>query len=155
MHLPGLPGSHQQASGSAPAGQAATGRHLRTFSLKPCGREAKLIRAFIVPGLWTMSLGIAEVSTVPGRSCENSCHSGLSVGMPEAMISELRRYWLPISSLRFSHCGWAGSFGGLSGLNAIWQAPQDMPIRKGGSIEGSERWLTIIVDPGEAGLRSR
>src|SRR5215212_827740 len=152
-HLPGLPGSHQQVSSEG--GQEETGRHLATFSLKPWGREAKLMMAFIVPGLCTPSLGMAEVSTEPGRSCEKSCHSGLSTGIPEAMISELRRYWLPIRSLRFSHCGLAVSFGGLTGLNAMWQAPQDMPIRKGGSIEGSPRWLTIMAAPGAEGLRWR
>ena len=51
----------------------------------------------------------------------------------------MRVYWLPTSALRFSHFGLAGSSGGLSGSNAMWQEPQDVPIRKGGSIEPSER----------------
>src|SRR5947209_20259292 len=112
LHLPGLPGSHQQTSGSDFSGQLATGRHFKTFSFGKVGRCATLMMAFMVPGLCTESLGIAEVSTVPGRSCAKSCHSGLSLGMPEAKTSEIRWYWLPTAPLRFSQRGLAGSLGG-------------------------------------------
>src|SRR5215203_51096 len=144
LHFPALPGSHQQVSGSEPGAQLATGRHLTTFSPSKVGRWAKLMRAFMVPGLCTRSLGMAEVSTVPGRSCEKSCHSKLSLGVPEAMISEERTYWLPTAPFRFSQRGLDGSLGGLSGSNAMWQAPQAMPMRNGGSIDASARWLTFM-----------
>src|SRR3954468_9923026 len=92
---------------------------------------------------------MAEVSTVPGRSCEKSCHSRLFATVPEAMISEIRAYGLPTAPLRFSQRGWAGSWGGWSGAGGggggekkIGGAPQPMPMRKGGSIDGSARWLT-------------
>ena len=51
----------------------------------------------------------------------------------------MRAYWLPSAPLMFSHSGWAGSFGGFSGSNEMWQEPQAMPIRNGGSIEPSAR----------------
>ena len=57
--------------------------------------------------------------------------------MPEPSSSEMRRYWLPITPLMFSHLGWAGSAGGLSGSNAMWHEPQEVPMRNGGSIEPS------------------
>ena len=62
--------------------------------------------------------------------------------MPETMISEKREYWLPTSALMFSHFGFAGSAGGLSGSKAMWQEPQEVPIRNGGSIEPSSSRLT-------------
>src|SRR3546814_6222603 len=91
----------------------------------------------IVPGLLTWSLGIAEVSLVPGRACANTWYSSEAGGMPEASSSEMRRYWLPIAPLMLAHSGLAGSSGGLSGSKAMWQEPQLVPIRNGGSIAPS------------------
>src|SRR3546814_5400726 len=93
--------------------------------------------AFIVPGLLTWSLGIAEVSLVPGRACANTWYSSDAGGMPEASSSEMRRYWLPIAPLMLAHSGLAGSSGGLSGSKAMWQETQLVPIRNGGSIAPS------------------
>ncbi len=42
----------------------------------------------------------------------------------------MRRYWLPIAPLMFSHLGCAGSAGGFSGSNAMWHEPQDVPIEE-------------------------
>src|SRR5262245_6304408 len=136
QHLPSRPGSHQQV-GEALSGQDAVLRHLMIDSPDIIGRCATLMSALIVPGLLTWSVGIAEVSEVPGRACANTCHSSELRGMPETMISETRAYWLPTSALMFSHFGFAGSSGGLSGSNAMWQEPQLVPIRKGGSIDPS------------------
>lgn len=87
-------------------------RHLITDSLAKVGRLPRLISALIVPGLLTWSVGIAEVSLVPGLAWANICHSRVFDAMPETMISETRVYWLPISPLMFSHAGRAGSAGG-------------------------------------------
>src|SRR5262245_39967654 len=91
QHFPSLPGSHQQARSSAPAAHDVTGRHLITCSSN-VGRCARFMIGFIVPGLLTESLGIPDVSTVPGRVCENVCHSMLLSDIPEAKISEMRPY---------------------------------------------------------------
>src|SRR3546814_8471419 len=91
----------------------------------------------IVPGLLTWSLGIAEVSLVPGRACANTWYSSEAGGMPEASSSEMRRYWLPIALLLLAHSELAGSSGGLSGSKAMWKEPQLVPIRNGGSIAQS------------------
>src|SRR5262245_10048414 len=91
QHFPSRPGSHQQARSSAPAAHDVTGRHLITSSEK-VGRRARFMMAFIVPGLLTESFGIPEVSTVPGRACENVCHSMLLGDIPDAKISEMRPY---------------------------------------------------------------
>ena len=101
------------------------------------GRWLKLWMALIVPGFDTWSVGIAEVSDVPGRACEYIWYSSESYGIPEPSSSEMRRYWLPTAPLMFSHFGRSGSAGGLSGSNAMWQEPQEVPIRNGGSIEPS------------------
>src|SRR3546814_4092335 len=69
QHLPTRPGSHQQLVSGSPASQASTLRHLSTTSLAKVGRWRKLMIELIVPGLLTWSLGIAEVSLVPGRAC--------------------------------------------------------------------------------------
>ena len=98
--------------------------------------------ALMVPGLFTWSVGTAEVSTVPGRATEKTCHSSVSGGMPDTKISEMRRYWLPTVPLMFSHDGLAGSGGGRSGSKAMWQPPHAMPIRNGGSTDPSIRRLT-------------
>src|SRR4249919_960391 len=135
QHLPSRPGSHQQA-GSLSL-QAATLRHLSTISPEKVGRCARLVIALIVPGLLIWSLGIADVSLVPGRACAKTWYSSESCGIPEASISEMRRYWLPITPLMLLQSGLAGSFGGLSGSNAIWHDPQLVPIRNGGSIAPS------------------
>jgi hypothetical protein len=68
------------------------------------------------------------------------------LGMPEPSSSDMRVYWLPIRPLMFSHLGWAGSAGGLRGSKAMWQEPQEVPIRKGGSIEASASLLTRLSD---------
>ena len=98
--------------------------------------------ALIVPGLCTWSVGIAEVSEVPGRACENICASSVAPDMPDVRISETRVYWFPSAPLRFSHCGLAVSFGGFNGSNAMWHEPHAVPIRNGGSIEPSARRLS-------------
>src|SRR3546814_11324125 len=109
--------------------------------------------AFIVPGLLTWSLGIAEVSLVPGRACANTWYSSDAGGMPEASSSEMRRYWLPIAPLMLAHSGLAGSSGGLSGSKAMWQEPQLVPIRNGGSIAPSARRRTCeSADAGTSDL---
>ena len=56
----------------------------------------------------------------------------------------MREYWLPCAPLMFSHWGWAGSFGGLRGSNAMWHAPHAVPIRNGGSIEPSANRLSLL-----------
>src|SRR3546814_8687285 len=114
QHLPSRPGSHQHAVSGSPGSQAVTLRHLSTTSLAKVGRWRKLMMAFIVPGLLTWSLGIAEVSLVPGRACANTWYSSDAGGMPEASSSEMRRYWLPIAPLMLAHSGLAGSSGGRS-----------------------------------------
>ena len=61
--------------------------------------------------------------------------------MPEASICDTRLYWLPTSPSMFSHLGLLGSAGGFSGSYEMWQAPHDMPMRNGGSIEPSNKRL--------------
>src|SRR6187397_483404 len=107
QHLLSLPGSHQQSESLLPAGQLATLCHLIT-SCGCSGRLPKLMIAFIVPGLFTPSFATAEVSTVPGRACEKICHSRLLVDIPEAMISDMRLYWLPTRASMFSQVGCSG-----------------------------------------------
>ena len=51
QHFPSLPGSHQQARSSAPAGHVSTGRHFVTSSSN--SDAPRLIRGFMVPGLLT------------------------------------------------------------------------------------------------------
>ena len=114
QHLPSRPGSHQQVSGSAPASQAAALRHFSTSSSKS-GRRAKLMMAFMVPGLETKSIGSAEVSTMPGRARAMSCHSSRCGERPLPRSSETRLYWLPTSASMFSQAGCVGSSGGFSG----------------------------------------
>src|SRR3546814_11908260 len=89
----------------------------------------------IVPGLLTWSLGIAEVSLVPGRACANTWYSSEAGGMPEASSSEMRRYWLPIAPLMLAHSGLPGSSGGLSWSKAVWPEPQLVTIRDAGSVD--------------------
>src|SRR5262245_62054102 len=75
--------------------------------------------------------------------------------MPEPSSSEMRRYWLPIAPLMFSHLGWAGSAGGLSGSNAMWHEPQDVPMRNGGSIgPAASRRTRESADFGSPGFGS-
>ena len=70
QHFPSRPGSHQHfVSAAGVAGQAVTLRHLITSSPSNCGRWWKLWMALMVPGFETWSVGIAEVSDVPGRAC--------------------------------------------------------------------------------------
>ncbi len=64
-----------------------------------------LIMAFIVPGLFTWSFGIADVSTVPGRAWAKTWYSMVSWDMPEPRIWETRAYWLPTVPEMFSHLG--------------------------------------------------
>src|SRR5262245_47513297 len=112
--------------------------------------------ALIVPGLCTWSVGIADVSDVPGRACANICASSVVPDMPEVRISETREYWLPIAPLMFSQRGLAGSFGGFSGSNAMWHEPQLVPIRNGGSIEPSaSRFIPASLDLGLVDKRPR
>src|SRR3546814_1974974 len=101
QHLPSRPGSHQHAVSGSPGSQAVTLRHLSTTSLAKVGRWRKLMMAFIVPGLLTWSLGIAEVSLVPGRACANTWYSSDAGGMPrsEEHTSELQ------SLMRISYAG--------------------------------------------------
>ena len=72
--------------------------------------------AFMVPGFDTVSIGNAEVSTVPGRERAISCHSRRSCDMPEPSSCEMRLYWLPTRPSMFFHSGALGSAGGLVGL---------------------------------------
>src|SRR5207244_12993772 len=47
---------------------------------------------------------------------------------------------LPSEPARFCHFGFTGSAGGAIGLKAMWQAPQVMPTRYGGSyLRGSSK----------------
>src|SRR5205085_3901680 len=49
---------------------------------------------------------------------------------------------LPIAEARLVQRGFSGSFGGLSGLKPMWQKPQVIPIRYGGStLAGSAMYL--------------
>ena len=69
QHLPSRPGSHQQAASSLL--QARNLAPLVDVFTANVGRTLVLMIAFIVPGLCTWSVGIAEVSEVPGRACAN------------------------------------------------------------------------------------
>ena len=73
------------------AGHSEALRHFRTLCGN-IGRRAKLKIAFMVPGLDTVSIGSAEVSTVPGRVRAINCHSSRCCDMPEARICETRLY---------------------------------------------------------------
>jgi hypothetical protein len=42
-----------------------------------------------------------------------------------------RKYWLPIAEARFSHLGFSGSAGGLSGWGPTWHRPHVTPTRYG------------------------
>src|SRR3546814_1345589 len=130
QHLPSRPGSHQQLVSGSPASQASTLRHLSTTSLAKVGRWRKLMIELIVPGLLTWSLGIAEVSLVPGRACANTWYSSEASGMPEASSSAMRRYWLPIAPLMLAHSGLAGASGGRS---------EERRVGKEGGRTGSSR----------------
>src|SRR6267154_2258240 len=92
QHLPSRPGSHQQLSSLAFLSQLAVLRHLLICSAANSGRCAMLMMALMVPGLFTWSCGIAEVSVTPGRGCANSCHSRLEVDMPEPSNSDICVY---------------------------------------------------------------
>src|SRR5262245_47251124 len=96
---------------------------------------------FIVPGFDAVSMGSADVSTTPGRDRAISCHSKTCCDIPEARICDTRLNWLPTSPSMFSHFGLLESEGGFRALYEMWQAPHDMPIRNGGSIEPSNRRL--------------
>ena len=56
----------------------STLRHLFTISPAKVGRCARLMIALIVPGLLIWSLGIADVSLVPGRACAKTWYSSES-----------------------------------------------------------------------------
>src|SRR5512134_2486846 len=106
QHFASRVGSHQQVSFSVSSfSQEVTLRHLMMSSPGKVGRCAVLMIALIVPGLFSWSVGIADVSDVPGRACANTCHCRLSVGIPDTRISEIREYWLPTSPLMLLHCG--------------------------------------------------
>src|SRR3546814_15771702 len=115
QHLPSRPCSHQQLVSGSPASQASTLRHLSTTSLAKVGRWRQLMIELIVPGLLTWSLGIAEVSLVPGRACAHTWYSSEAGGMPDARSSAMRWYLLPIAPLMLAHSGLAGSSGGFGG----------------------------------------
>src|SRR3546814_14907265 len=115
QHLPSRPGSHQHAVSGSPGSQAVALRHLSTTSLAKVGRWRKLMNELIVPGLLTWSLGIAEVSLVPGRACANTWYSSEAGGMPADSSSAMRRYWLPHAPLRLAPKGLAGCPGGFRG----------------------------------------
>src|ERR1700674_235332 len=112
QHLPGLPGSHQQLA--VPSGQLAALRHFNT-RCSEVGRLARLMMAFIVPGLEMVSMGSAEVSTVPGRERAMSCHSRRCCDMPDASICDTRLNWLPTRPSTFFHSGAPTFAGGFSG----------------------------------------
>ena len=57
--------------------------------------------------------------------------------MPDPNTSDSRLYWAPSSPLMFSGFGFAGSLGGFNGSRLMWQVPQAIPIRNGGSTEPS------------------
>src|SRR5690242_9332611 len=113
QHLLALAGSHQHLA--SPPGQLETLRHLST-RCSCSGRLPKLMMAFMVPGFDTVSIGSAEVSTVPGRARAISCHSSRSCDMPEPSSCETRLNWLPTSPSMFFHSGALGLAGGFSGL---------------------------------------
>src|SRR5215831_14619074 len=114
QHLLALAGSHQHLA--SPPGQLEALRHFST-RCSCSGRLAgpKLMMAFMVPGFDTVSIGSAEVSTVPGRARAISCHSRTCGSIPEASICDTRLYWLPTSPSMFSHSGLLGTAGGFSG----------------------------------------
>src|SRR5262249_15416746 len=113
QHLLVRCGSHQQVA-LDPSRQAEALRHFKTLC-RNFGRLSKLWIAFMVPGLDTVSIGSAEVSTIPGRARAISCHSRTCGSIPEASICDTRLYWLPTSPSMFSHSGLLGSAGGFSG----------------------------------------
>ena len=146
QHLLSRPGSHQHFSSSFSAPQVSTLRHLLIISPVKVGRCDRLMIALMVPGLFTWSCGIAEVSRTPGRACANTCHSRLVRAIPEPKSSDIRVYWLPIRPLMFSHRGRAGFTGGLRGSNAMWHEPQVVPMRYGGSTDASASLLTLASE---------
>src|SRR5258705_12902156 len=113
QHLLALAGSHQHFA-FGPSGQLDALRHFTT-RCSCSGRLAKLEIAFMVPGFDTVSIGSAEVSTVPGRERAISCHSKRSCDMPDPSICETRLNWLPIRPSMCSHFGRLGSAGGFAG----------------------------------------
>src|SRR5512132_4063520 len=154
QHSPSRPGSHQQLA--SPWVQAPTLRHLLTISPGNVGRTVVWMIAFIVPGLCTWSVGIADVSEVPGRACANICASSVVPDMPDVMISDMREYWLPMAPLMFSHFGWAASLGGFRGSNEMWHEPHAVPMRNGGSIEPSaRRFMALSLLFGSLEMRPR
>src|SRR5690349_11106501 len=80
---------------------------------------------------------MADVSTIPGRACAKTWYSMARGETPDPRIWEKREYWFPTVPEICSSFGFAGSVGGCSGLNAIWQDPHDRPIKNGGSMEPS------------------
>ena len=66
QHLPSRPGSHQQVASGSLFSHEPTLRHLLITSPSKTGRRARLMIAFIVPGLFTWSVGTADVSEDPG-----------------------------------------------------------------------------------------
>src|SRR3546814_19346408 len=91
QHLPSRPGSHQHAVSGSPGSQAVALRHLSTTPLAKVGRWRELMMEFIVPGLLTWSLGIAEVSLLPGRVCANTWHSSHAGGSTAARTLQTAR----------------------------------------------------------------
>src|SRR5262245_59683737 len=94
QHLPSCSHQHDAVAFASVVSRspAATLRHLITCSCLKTGRTLVLMIAFIVPGLYTWSEAIADVSVVPGRVYENICTSSVVPGMPEVRISDTRVY---------------------------------------------------------------
>ena len=74
-----------------------------------------------VPGGWALSISQRKL---PGRESK-------------AKTLPSRKYWLPIAETRFSHFGFSGSAGGLSGSGPTWQRPHVTPTRYGLTRFGS------------------
>src|SRR5712692_1196714 len=85
--------------------------------------------AFMALGLLMLSDATREVSMVPGGWLSRTWYTKLSGFSRPPNTARVRKYWLPMLDDRFSHSGWAGSFGGLSGCGAAWQKAQLMPTR--------------------------
>ena len=83
----------------------------------------------MVRGLLMLSVETSEVSSAPGREVWKSWNMKLLGSDSQVKMRSTQKYCAPTLELRFSHFGFSGSAGGLTGLGPTWQNAQDMPTR--------------------------